>query len=114
MKLVHFTPEEFKQGNKNVYNNMDKSFLVKLDKLRELCGMPLKINSSYRDKEYNKSVGGSENSMHILGRAVDIACNNSVTRGIILKNALNLGLTCGVYRNWIHVDDRLTQLVYVG
>jgi len=59
-------------------------------------------------------VGGATGSFHVQGRAVDIACNNSVTRGIILKNALAMGLSCGVYKTWIHVDDRDTQLVYVS
>ena len=112
--MKYFKPEEFKQGNEIVYDNMNKLFLSKLDTLRELCKIPLKINSSYRSEEYNKSIGGAPNSMHILGRAVDIACNNSITRCIILKHALNIGLSCGIYKNWIHVDDRDTQLVYVG
>lgn len=112
--MRYFKPEEFKMGKEIVFDKMDKDFLLKLDKLRELCNIPLKINSSYRSVNYNKSVGGASNSMHIYGKAVDIACNSSVTRGVILKNALNLGMSCGVYRTWIHVDNRDTQLVYVS
>lgn len=112
--MKYFKPEEFKMGNEVVYDKMNSEFLEKLDGLRYLCSIPLKLNSSFRSKEYNKSIGGATNSMHLLGRAVDIACNNSITRAIILKNALNMGLTCGVYKTWIHIDDRETQLVYHG
>lgn len=114
MNLTHFKPEEFKMGSTIVFDKMNKDFLLKLDELRDKCNITLKINSSYRSPEYNRSIGGATGSFHILGRAVDIACNNSITRGIILKNALSMGLSCGVYKTWIHVDDREQQLVYVG
>lgn len=112
--MRYFKPEEFKMGVEIVYDKMNPDFLEKLDELRHLCNIPLKVNSSYRSKEYNRRVGGANNSMHLYGRAVDIACINSVTRAIILKNALNMGLTCGVYRTWIHIDDRENQIVYHG
>ena len=112
--LKYFRPEEFTMGNEIVFNKMNKDFLLKLDELRDKCKIPLKINSSYRSPEYNKSIGGATGSFHVLGRAVDIACNNSTTRAIILKNALSMGLSCGVYKTWIHVDDREGQIVYHG
>lgn len=113
MKLRHFKPEEFKMGREIVFDKMNTDFLLKLDELRERCDISLVINSSYRSVEYNSSVKGSTNSMHLLGRAVDIKCYDSITRLKILKNALELGLTCGIYKTWIHVDDRNGQLVYV-
>lgn len=114
IKLNYFTKDEFVMGDKNVYSNMDKVFLFTLDKLRENIGTPLVINSSYRDKEYNEAIGGSKNSMHLKGRAVDIHCKNGVLRAKILKEALYLGMSCGVYKNWIHVDNRENQIVYHG
>ena len=112
--LKYFKPEEFKMGNEVVFSKMNKDFLLKLDELRDKCKIPLKINSSYRSPEYNSSIGGATGSFHVLGRAVDIACNSSVTRGIILKTALSMGLSCGIYKTWVHIDDRKDQLVYVG
>ena len=114
MELKYFKPTEFKMGTEIVFDKMNSQFLEKLDTLRYLCGIPLKINSSYRTEDYNKSVKGAKNSMHLEGRAVDIACINSTTRAIILKNALAMGLSCGVYKTWIHVDDRDKQIVYHG
>lgn len=112
--LKYFKPDEFKMGKEIVYEKMNSDFLIKLDKLRELVNEPLKVNSCYRSEDYNKSVGGSKNSLHLTGKAVDLHCNNGTLRGKIIKNALDLGLSCGVYNNWIHVDNRKLQIVYVG
>lgn len=112
--LKYFKPEEFKMGKETVYEKMDRSFLLKLDQLRELVSEPLSINSSYRSEIYNKELKGAKNSLHLEGRAVDIACNNGILKAKIIKNALNLDLSCGVYNNWVHVDNREIQIVYNG
>ncbi len=52
---------------------MDDLLIPRLDKLRELFGKPLTINSGYRCVTHNKAVGGSLNSKHCLGQAVDIS-----------------------------------------
>ena len=114
MELRHFEPYEFKMGSEIVFDKMNKDFLLKLDELRERCDIVFNINSSFRDPKYNSSVKGGTNSYHVLGRAVDIKCLYSNDRAIILKNALNMGLSCGIYKTWIHIDDRDDQIVYVG
>lgn len=40
--------------------------------LRKWVGKPIKINSFYRGPELNKAIGGSSNSQHCEGRAMDI------------------------------------------
>jgi len=114
LTLKYFKPEEFKMGKELVYEKMDESFLIQLDKLRELVGESLIINSSFRTELYNKALKGAKNSMHLKGRAVDLACNNGTLRAKIVKNALNLGLSCGVYDTWVHVDNRGLQILYHG
>lgn len=112
--MKYFKPEEFKMGDKVVFNKMDTTFLKLLDELRELVGEPLIVNSSYRSKLYNKAVGGSENSLHLKGKAVDLHCTNGTLRAKIVKHALNLGLSCGIYNTWVHADLRPFQIVYCG
>lgn len=112
--LPNFPPSEFMMGDKNVYDKMNREFLIKLQTLRTKCGFAFPINSSYRTEEYNRSIKGAKDSMHLYGRAVDIKCLNSLKRAILLREALNMGLSCGIYKTWIHIDDRDTQLVYVG
>lgn len=43
-----------------------------LDKIREIYGKPIKVNSGFRCKRLNKAVGGSDTSNHLAGRAADI------------------------------------------
>lgn len=47
-----------------------------LDPLRELWGKPLRVNSGYRCPELNRLVGGSPNSSHMSGCAVDITAGS--------------------------------------
>ena len=43
-----------------------------LDKVRELWGKPIGVNSGYRSADLNRAVGGAKNSQHIRGEAADI------------------------------------------
>lgn len=41
--------------------------------LRKWYGKPIRINSFYRSVELNKAIGGSSNSQHCMGEAIDIS-----------------------------------------
>lgn len=43
-----------------------------LDKVRELWGKPIGVNSGYRSADLNRAVGGAKNSQHLRGEAADI------------------------------------------
>ena len=43
-----------------------------LDKVRELWGKPIGVNSGYRSADLNRAVGGANNSQHLRGEAADI------------------------------------------
>lgn len=112
MALRYFTEDEFVMGNKNVYLKMNDIFLLEIDELRHQLKLPIKINSSYRTKEYNAQIGGSKNSMHLQGRAVDVHCIDGIYRQKIVKEALMLGFTVGVAKTFIHLDNRETQILF--
>ena len=46
--------------------------ISRLNPIRELYGHPIYINSGYRCEKLNKKVGGSTNSAHKKGLAVDM------------------------------------------
>lgn len=93
----------------------DPIALQKLDKLRELCGFPLMLNCAYRSKEHDKVKGRSGNSYHCAGRAFDIHCVNSAKRHRIVLSAQVVGFNgIGIYKNFIHVDDRETGCLWYG
>lgn len=111
--MKYFSETEFVMGDEVVFDMMDADLLERLDALREAVNEPLYITSSYRDEDYNNAVAGSSTtSMHLKGRAVDLACNNGTLRAKIVKNALNLGLTVGVAKTFVHVDNRDNQIVF--
>ena len=54
----------------------------------------LRINSAYRTKKYNENVGGSLNSNHLYGQAVDISQSNYTNEDFynLIKKLVSLGL----------------------
>jgi uncharacterized protein YcbK (DUF882 family) len=87
---------------------MDPDFMVKLVKLRDLLGKPMKITSGYRSKETNDAVGGAENSPHMYGKAVDVYIQGADALRLI-ELALQVGFVgIGVSQKgqsrFIHID----------
>ncbi|WP_425550433.1 D-Ala-D-Ala carboxypeptidase family metallohydrolase [Algivirga pacifica] len=85
---------------------MHQDTLAKLDAMRTIAGFPFVLTSTYRDKEYNKKVGGAPNSSHTRGRAVDIRISSSAERYKAVQAALFAGFTrIGIAEEFVHVDD---------
>jgi zinc D-Ala-D-Ala carboxypeptidase len=107
MSLKHFRYEEFASPDvPHSGEYMDAYFLEMLDHARHIAGIPFKINSGYRTIEHNEKVGGTPNSSHIVGKAVDIAIRNSRERWLILDSLIHAGFTrFGIANTFIHVDS---------
>ena len=91
--------------------NMNQEFLYNLDRARELAGIPFVITSAYRTPEKNKEVGGSVNSSHLKGLAVDIRVRSSSERYTILNALICVGFNrIGIGQNFIHVDQDLEKV----
>lgn len=85
---------------------VDSELLVKLQKLRDRIKKPIIITSGYRTESHNKKVGGSKNSQHLYGKAVDIKVSG-MTPQTLLKHAESVGFNgIGLYKWGIHVDVR--------
>lgn len=87
---------------------IDENLVHKLQKLRDMLGVPLRINSAYRCIERNKQVGGATNSQHMYGKAVDVSLHN-VDKSIdeVKEIAEDIGFDgIGLYRSFIHLDVR--------
>ena len=87
---------------------IDMALLDGLEELWEITG-DFKINSGFRCKDHNISVGGEKGSFHLLGKAADIESPRYV--GPELAKFANMvplfekgGM--GVAANWIHIDCR--------
>ena len=91
---------------------IDLEMIYILQKIRELSGKAVSINSGYRTPTYNKKVGGATNSYHTYGRAFDIH-----TAGLSLDNICAIANTLGVkgiikYGTFVHIDSRVTKYHY--
>ncbi len=92
--------------------DIDLELLDALQDLRDRLGFPLLITSGYRCAKYNAKVGGSPNSRHMTGEAVDIAINTKIMNPIKVRALLSEILKddrlggIGVANAFIHIDTR--------
>lgn len=83
------------------------------ERIRELCGFPLIVNSAYRSAVYNDSIGGATHSQHVQGRALDLCPPTGIRNAMMTlrgacDRARSEGLIrgIGIYRGFVHVDTR--------
>ena len=112
----NFSKKEFdsKDGAKmpdNILVNVVK-LACNLQRLRDVIGKPIIINSGYRSPSHNAKVGGSPNSQHLAGKAADIRVigmkpydlaqeiNKLITAGEMMQGGL------GIYDTFVHYDIR--------
>jgi len=110
---MYFTAKEFacKCGGCNMgLAAMDEKVVQKLDLARSIAKVPFAVRSAVRCPTHNVSVGGIENSAHLTGNAVDIACTSSNKRFLIIESLIRVGFNrIGVYDTFIHVDNDETK-----
>lgn len=79
----HFTLDEAQITNHRTIDNTAPMTIIPslmktamcMERVRACLGdLPVTISSWYRNEELNKAVGGSKNSQHIKGEAVDFIC----------------------------------------
>lgn len=87
-------------------SQVDDDSLRRLDRAREIAGVPFIINSAYRDPASEVLKGRSGSGAHTLGKAFDIRCRNSCDRWLIVHGALAAGFPrIGIASTFIHLDD---------
>ena len=104
----NFTVREFacKDGSDSV---LISSELVEiLQKIRDHFGKPITINSAYRNKAYNKKIGGATYSQHVYGTAADIVVQGVKPEDVAKYAEYLMPKTGGIglYSTFIHVDVR--------
>ena len=85
-----------------------------LDKVRELWGKPIGVNSGYRSPELNRAVGGAKNSQHLRGEACDITVggkeNNRKLFDMICASGIEFDqLIDESNYKWLHISYRQTD-----
>ena len=97
----YFSEDELRcQGTGQI--NMNETFMERLIELREKLNKPMVISSGYRSEAHNIAIGGSKNSAHLKGCAVDVVCYGHLAYEIV-KLAMELQFSgIGVKQNGVH------------
>lgn len=103
-----FADDEFRRCSPQCRReDMNDDLICLLDKLRSVCGFPLTLTCAYRSPDYDRRKGRSGTSWHCKGCAVDIYCDSSAKRFVIVRYAISLGFTgVGIGENFVHLDMR--------
>jgi len=112
MKYKWFTLSEFDSPDKPGSGEMmEETVIQRLDIARDIAGFPFIITSGFRTVMHNRMLKDngykvSENSSHLLGYAVDIYCENSKKRFLLIEALMDAGFTrIGIAETFIHVDS---------
>lgn len=103
--------------NDDEIKGLDKELCAMLDWARGRAGVPFVITCGLRTVDHNEQVGGVQDSAHLRGLGVDLACSDSYSRYKMVQALLLAGFKrMGVYDKHIHVDrdDTLPQDVMWG
>lgn len=114
-ELTRSTTAEEKRIS-NTPNHEQKQNLITLteeclDKVRELWGRPLSVNSGFRSKEVNRLVGGATTSQHCKGEAADITTGSSASNKELFDKIVDSDILFDQlidergYR-WLHISYR--------
>lgn len=88
-----------------------KAIAERAQKLRDLVG-PLSVNSAYRTKQHNDTVGGAKESYHLTASAMDVRSTGGVWTAhqlyLLYEGLIRLGVVpdggLGRYKEFIHID----------
>jgi uncharacterized protein YcbK (DUF882 family) len=82
----------------------------RLQGIRRIFGFPIIVNSGFRNRSYNRVVGGAESSQHLYGKAADIRPISNMQLqtlwDVVLDNWGVGGIGDGRPKGFIHVDTR--------
>ena len=103
-EIKHFVAREF--VCRHCGSVVIESRLIEvLEKLRLYLGKPVIITSAYRCEEYNRAIGGVENSAHVRGYAIDVKVIDSFTRFEAVNFLLSAGIKrIGIAEDFVHFD----------
>lgn len=105
----HFETDEFDCrcgcGFGHREGDVSAALIDALEEMRSIIGRPIKIASGCRCNEYNREVGGVDNSAHTRGSAADLVVYGGEDRFLVVGAAYQVGmLGVGVAKSFVHVD----------
>lgn len=101
----HFSRYEFACKCGCGFDTVDTETLIVAELARDLIGS-YTPNSACRCAEHNKKIGGSEKSMHLFSRAIDIPTDNPKELYNHLDQEFPNTYGIGMYKTFVHIDTR--------
>lgn len=83
-------------------------FAQMMQELRDFYGKPMKVNSWYRTPKFNASIGGDPKSIHLDGRAADIAVTDYHDLTVAWRTICQIHNKIGgvnYYKTFMHFDN---------
>lgn len=116
----NFTRDEFEcQCGKCTAQMIDTELVDKLQRIRDMLGVPLKVTSGYRCITHNAKVHGSSHSKHLYGFAADWRTRDRVVNPValgIIAQAVGFG-GIGIYWHseaaMCHADTRAGKATWL-
>lgn len=111
----HFKVKEFACKDGTDYLELDMDLIPILERFRQYVEAPVIINSGYRTWSHNQAVGGSKNSLHRFGKAIDISFSKDykylTSPEMMARFFYTLKVKGIICYNWgVHIDTR--QSIY--
>lgn len=111
----HFDRSEFACKCRCGLDRIDPTLVQKLQRMRDIAGVPITITSGCRCEAHNKSVGGKNDSLHLPGlggecRAADVVIQGrDVLEMLVFAEDLDAfrkgGIGLYLPKGFIHVDN---------
>lgn len=116
---VYFSDAELKckcdRGDKCDAKPVDIETRMKAEGVRRELGEAMIVNSASRCHYWNEKVGGSQNSFHLKGMAIDVKTKNAAHAARIIMLAIKHGFKgIGVAKSFVHLDTRDGELQIFG
>lgn len=113
-ELTFTTHRQFKNiPNEQEIANL-KRLAILLEAVRTIVNNPIVINSGFRSKEVNDSVGSKDSSQHRLGCAADIHVVNMTPYQVVfaVKNSIiRFDQLILEFNSWTHISVPNTELM---
>ena len=93
--------------NPEALDNMLELIVNCLQPIRDAIKKPIIITSGYRSQKLNKLIGGTKNSQHMTGQAVDFIIQGLKPEYIvnfIIKSGISFDQLINEYDSWVHVS----------
>ena len=116
---LHFTLEELTFTNHREFDNTPNALQINnlqrlaefLEKVRELLGRPILIDSGFRSPEVNHAVGSTSVSQHLRGCAADFRVSGMTPAEVVkIIHASDLGYDQLILElGWTHISIPNTE-----